>query len=68
MSNFRIIYPNENGGISLIVPVEGFTVEQVLKDVPLGSPFIILDPSDVPSDFTFFDAWEADFTNAQVRE
>ena len=32
------------------------------KDVPAGVPYKIIDATDVPSDRTFREAWEADFT------
>ena len=57
----RIIYPNNNGGVSIIIPaVEcGLTVEEIAaKDVPQGVPFKIVDVSDIPSDRTFRNAWE----------
>lgn len=61
----KIIYPNGNGGIMLIVPASdcGIPVEEIArKDVPAGLPFLILNDEDVPEDFTFFAAWEADFS------
>jgi hypothetical protein len=57
----RIIYPNPNGGVSIIVPADecGLTIEQIAaKDVPAGKPYKIVDASDIPSDRTFRDAWE----------
>lgn len=61
----RIIYPNDSGGICVIIPAPecGLTIEQIaLKDVPNGKPYKIIDTVDVPSDRTFREAWEADFT------
>lgn len=61
----RIIYQNEDGGISVLTPCNpNRTIEELArKDVPAGQPFKIINASDVPSDRTFRDAWEADFTN-----
>lgn len=59
--NSRIIYPNNDGGVSIIVPAPecGLTIEEIAaKDVPQGKPFKIVDVSDIPSDRTFRDAWE----------
>jgi hypothetical protein len=59
--NQRIIYPNDNGGVSIIVPaIEcGLSIEQIAeKDVPAGKPFKIVDVSDIPTDRTFRNAWE----------
>jgi hypothetical protein len=59
--NSRIIYPNDDGGVSVIIPaVEcGLTIEEIAaKDVPAGKPYKIVDVADIPSDRTFRDAWE----------
>ena len=61
----RIIYPNGNGGIAVLIPALdcGLTLEQIAKkDVPTGLPYKIIDTADVPSDRTFRNAWEADFS------
>lgn len=59
----RIIYPNDDGGVSILVPtpeyLETHTIEELAaKDVPVGKPFKIIDTTDIPSDRTFRDAWE----------
>lgn len=59
--NQRIIYPNDEGGVSIIVPAPecGLTIEEIAaKDVPAGKPYKIVDVSDIPSDRTFRNAWE----------
>jgi hypothetical protein len=59
--NKRIIYPTEDGGVAVIVPVAdcGLTIEEIAdKDVPAGKTYKILDVADIPSDRTFRDAWE----------
>lgn len=59
--NQRIIYPTEDGGVAVIVPVFecGLTIEEIAaKDVPSGKPFKIVDVSDIPADRTFRNAWE----------
>jgi hypothetical protein len=62
--NQRIIYQNENGGVTIIIPTGELAFEEVCrKDVPAGVPYKIVDVADIPSDRTFRDAWEADFTN-----
>ena len=58
MENKRIIYPNDEGGVSIIVPAPGVSQEDVLKAVPAGKPYKIVDVADVPTDRTFRDAWE----------
>lgn len=56
-----IIYPNEYGGVSVLTPIleSGLTIDQIAKkDVPPGTPFKIVDSSEIPEDLTFRDAWE----------
>ena len=58
----RIIYKNDEGGVSVIVPADcGLTVEQIaLKDVPTGRPFKIVDVAEIPTDRALRDAWTVD--------
>jgi len=59
--NKRIIYPNEIGGVSVVVPSPNWkgTMEELAeKDVPAGKLFKIVDISEIPSDRTFRNAWE----------
>ena len=59
--NSRIIYPNDEGGVAVIIPAPecGLTIEEIAaKDVPAGKPYKIVDVSDIPSDRTFRNAWE----------
>lgn len=92
----RIIYPNDNGGIAVMIPApdivgmlmrrhsipafvaselptgdyvetERLSLEEAMhliakKNVPTGLPYKIIDTADVPSDRTFRNAWEADFS------
>ena len=64
----RIIYPNDDGGVSIIIPapeaLETMTIQEIAaKDVPSGKPFKIVDVFDIPSDRTFRNAWEADMSS-----
>lgn len=57
----RIIYPNDDGGVSIIVPSPNWkgTIEELAdKDVPAGKSYKIVEDSDIPTDRTFRDAWE----------
>lgn len=59
----RIIYPNDDGGVSILIPtpeyLEEHTIEELAaKDVPEGKPYKIVDVSDIPEDRTFRNAWE----------
>lgn len=59
--NQRIIYPTDEGGVSIIIPAPdcGLLIEEIAaKDVPQGKPYKIVDVSDIPEDRTFRNAWE----------
>jgi hypothetical protein len=62
--NQRIIYPNDDGGVSILIPTGEIAIEEVArKDVPAGVAYRIVDVADIPTDRTFRNAWEADFSN-----
>jgi len=61
MTDKRIIYPNDEGGVAIIIPALecGLTIEEIAaKDVPAGKPYKIVDAADIPFDRTFRNAWE----------
>ena len=67
--NHRVIYPNDEGGVAVIIPAPecGLTIEEIAaKDVPEGKPYKIVDVSDIPSDRTFRAAWSADFSEVSA--
>jgi hypothetical protein len=54
----KIIYTNNEGGISVIIPTGELPIAQVAaKDVPSGAAFEIVEDSAVPSDRLFRNAW-----------
>lgn len=54
----RIIYTNESGGVSIIIPSGELSIEEVAaKDVPEGVPYEIVEDDAIPSDRTFRNAW-----------
>jgi hypothetical protein len=65
MTDQRIIYPTDEGGVAVIIPApewlaqEGNSIEALAaKDVPAGKPWQIVDVADIPTDRTFRGAWE----------
>ena len=63
MSDKRIIHPNDEGGVSIIVPAPecGLTIEEIAaKDVPAGKPYKIVDVSEIPTDRSQRNAWTVD--------
>jgi hypothetical protein len=61
MENTKVIFPNDEGGVSVLTPVPncGLTLEEIIaKDVPAGKPHQVIDISELPTDRTFRNAWE----------
>jgi hypothetical protein len=57
--NERIIFPNDEGGVSIVIPTGEVSIDQVIaQSVPQGKPYKIVDVADIPSDRTFRSAWE----------
>ena len=60
----KIIYPNADGGISVVHPTGELPIEDICqKDVPASTPYLIVEDDVIPSDRSFRNAWEADFSN-----
>ena len=56
----RIIYPNDEGGVSILIPAPDceLSLEQIAgKDVPAGKPYQIVDASEIPDDRSYRNAW-----------
>ena len=63
MTDQRIIYPTDEGGVAVIIPAPEYVAEHGIaavaaKDVPAGKPYRIVSVDDIPSDRTFRAAWE----------
>jgi hypothetical protein len=61
--NQRIVYNNDEGGISIVIPTAEWLAEHTIeelaaKDVPAGKEYHIVNVSEIPSDRTFRNAWE----------
>ena len=59
-ANKRIIYPNDEGGVSILIPAPDceLSLEQIAgKDVPAGKPYQIVDVSEIPDDRSYRNAW-----------
>ena len=56
----RIIYKKDDGGVAIIIPAENcdLTIDQIAtKDVPSGTPYTIVNDSEIPTDRTYRGAW-----------
>ena len=61
----NIIYKNQDGGVAIFTPTQEsldmLTLDEIAQRlVPEGLKYWIVDPSAIPSDRTFRDAWELD--------
>lgn len=64
--NSIFIFPNDEGHLTFVYPAPncGISIEELArKDVPAGKPYLIVPDELVPKDHTFFEAFQADFTN-----
>jgi hypothetical protein len=68
MTDYRIIYPNDDDGIAVVIPAPGIEQAEALRAVPTGKPYLIVDVADIPADRTFRAAWQADFADALIKE
>lgn len=65
----KIIFPTELSNLSaapvaVIHPTGELPIKAVaFKDVPIGVPYRFVEDGDIPSDRTYREAWEADFSN-----
>jgi len=64
MTNQRIIYQSESGGVAVIIPTG--SVELALKDVPEGVAYEIVSTDDIPTDRFFRGAWVANGAAIEV--
>ena len=63
----KIIYTNNEGGISIIIPTGELPIEEVAaKDVPEGVAYEIVEDDAIPSDRTFRGAWVANGAAVEV--
>lgn len=58
MSDFRIVYTNTEGGVSVVIPAWEVQVEEAAKAVPEGVPYEVVAPADIPADRTFRNGWK----------
>ena len=59
-SDYRFIYNNDEGGISIVIPTDncGLTLEQIKdKDCPSGKTVYTVNKSEIPTDRSFRNAW-----------
>jgi len=67
MQNKRILFTNAEGGVSIVVPAPGATLEQCVSAVPAGVSYEVVDVTDVPYDRTFRNAWKHDTSTSPEK-
>jgi len=65
----RIIYTNDKGGVSVVIPVDDtLTIEELAaRTVPVGVAYKIVEDTDLPADRTFRNAWDFDGESVTVN-
>lgn len=58
-SDYRLIYENDEGGISIVCPIDEISSLDEIKQVacPEGKTVYTVNTSDVPTDRSFRNAW-----------
>ena len=63
----RIIFQNESGGVSVIIPTGELSIEEVAaKDVPKNVAYEIVEDDAIPADRFFRNAWVANGAAVEV--
>ncbi len=60
-SDKLIVYPQDNGIAAIVIPApnSNLSLEEIIaRSVPTGTPYRVINRSDLPTDHTFRDAWE----------
>ena len=64
ITHLRILFPHPNGMLAFVSPTGELSIEDTAAQcVPDGVPYKIVDVSEIPSDWSFRNAWETDFSN-----
>jgi hypothetical protein len=61
-----IAYLDESGGVSIVYPASEcpLSIKEIAeKDVPAGRPYMFVPAEAIPTDHTFFNAFELDFSD-----
>ena len=60
----KAIYQDPEGNLCVVNPTGELSFEEVCrKDIPAGLPYLVVEDNVIPSDRSFRNAWEADFSN-----
>ena len=56
--NKRVIYPNDEGGVSILIPSTSCSsIDRLIQDVPAGKPYQVVNASEIPTDRNYRNAW-----------
>lgn len=65
-----VVYEREGGGVSILYPSSncGLTLDEIIrKDVPSGVRYKKISRDDMPADREYREAWNFDFSDAEVN-
>lgn len=61
VTNYRVIYPNDEGGVCILVPSPSCpSIDRLVQDVPYGKAYQVVPVSAIPEDRTYRNAWTFD--------
>ena len=64
MSTQRILFTADSGVLAVVIPSGEVPINDLAASaVPVGTPYVIVDESNIPSDRTFRGAWKTDENN-----
>jgi hypothetical protein len=56
--NIRVIYPTDNGGVSICIPThECVSIAKLTEHIPAEKSYQVIDRLDIPTDATYRNAW-----------
>lgn len=71
MENIVVAFELDDGGVGILIPSTncGFTLDEIIsRDLDQGTRYKIINRADMPTDREYRNAWQMDFTDAEVNE
>jgi len=71
MEDIVVVFELDNGGVGLLIPSPncGLTLNEIIsRDLDSGTRYKIVNRMDMPADRSYRNAWQVDFTDAEVNE
>jgi hypothetical protein len=71
MENMVVLFEIEDGSVGILIPSVncGLSLDEIIsRDLDSGTRYKIVNRSDMPTDRSYRNAWQIDFTDAEVNE